>query len=213
MATLTKQSRTLSGLGHSLLWPLLFLLFCGWVIELAGISALQASCSSDPTIQDPTYSRLTLQAGTGCSKALRWVWWILWFEFPVFIGLVIVTALGIAHPGPWLAWSPLLAVVTALQMIGTNVTYNLWEAPNRSGKYNSRAKTAFAGFIITSIANCLLMLAIGMAVHHSYDHSRDDTGYVERRTTYTEPVGTTTATRTAHAARAETEEAGVARVV
>lgn len=49
-------------------------------------------------------------------KALRWVWWILWFEFPVFIGLVIVTAMGIAHPGPWLAWSPLLAVVTALQV-------------------------------------------------------------------------------------------------
>lgn len=43
--------------------------------------------------------------------------------------------------------------------------------------------------------------------------TKDDTGYVERRTTYTEPVGTTTATRTAQATHAETGEAGVARVV
>jgi hypothetical protein len=44
MASLTKGSRTLSGLGHSLLWPLLFLLFCGWVWPIKRWRRLSRGC-------------------------------------------------------------------------------------------------------------------------------------------------------------------------
>lgn len=203
----------MSGLGHGLIWPALLLLFCGWIITLGGLAALQNSCDDEDYINIERISILGVPPAD-CSKAFRWLWFIWAFEFVAFIGIAITAALKYAHPGPWLAWGPLLAIATVLQMIATNIAFNLFDGIGSRGSFDTRAKVAFAGFLITSVANCLLLLAIGMAVHSSYDsgHKKDDDGgYVERRTAYVDPVPveTTGARRT----EAHTESAGVAHVV
>ncbi len=79
MARTTTERDTLSPLGHSLLWPALILAFCGWIVELAGLAALQKACSPAFFGTD-TNAKLT--AGfpllLGCGNQMRFLCFILW---------------------------------------------------------------------------------------------------------------------------------------
>ncbi len=72
--TATRKSHSLNGLGHSLLWPLLFLLFVGWIVELVGLAGLQHRCDSDYFTSTPIYATATqLPSGLACSAPLACV--------------------------------------------------------------------------------------------------------------------------------------------
>lgn len=70
---------SLSPVGHGLLWPAIALGVLAWVVELAGLAAMQAVCS-------PAYfgasADAKLTAGfplaLGCGNQMRFLWFILW---------------------------------------------------------------------------------------------------------------------------------------
>eukprot|EP00891_Asterochloris_glomerata_P003445 jgi/Astpho2/3445/Aster-07045 len=82
-------------------------------------------------------------------------WWVIWLEFAV---LLIAAGLHfMSFRASSVGVVGLLAVVTTLTMYMTNEYYFRYGAVSN----NKRLNTAFAGFIILSICNSLLILVIG----------------------------------------------------
>lgn len=66
----TKRPHSLTGLAHSLLWPLIVVLFLGWVVEIIGLAGLQHNCSDDTFISSPLFATNTqLPSGLVCSTS------------------------------------------------------------------------------------------------------------------------------------------------
>lgn len=164
---------------HALIWPLLALMFAGFVVETGGLAALQQRCWHHPLYP---YSYVELPYSLSCGKVYRWLWWIWAFEFFVFAGLVLCAAMNILDRGIGLGWLALLACVTTLQMWGGNTALDLLDAYSGNGSAaghpgtgvdRARAKTLFAGYVITGVANGLMLLALGTALAMTND---DDNG-------------------------------------
>ncbi|KAK9814531.1 hypothetical protein WJX72_007429 [[Myrmecia] bisecta] len=191
-STANRRIMALSKTAHMVLWPIVFLMFCGWVLELGGLSAVQADCKNEILKSNP-YNSAQLPIAVGCGKVYRYLWWILWFEFPIFLMICAAVAGGLPR-GLGTGLLGLLAVCTALQMWGCNVALNLID--DYTGTRKKRARVLFAGFIITNVANCCAILALGAAEGVLRDSGDDDYGkhgYGRRpRTTGDVPAGTTT---------------------
>jgi hypothetical protein len=174
IATLrTKRLHSLTGLAHSLLWPLIAVLLLGWVVELIGLSGLQHNCSDDTFVSSPLFATNTqLPSGLVCRQVYRWLWWTWVLQLPAFLGVVITAGMQVAHPGAWVGVVGLLSTVSVMQMWCVNVTLNIKDALYY-GEGLMYARTAFAGFLIASFADLMLMLAIGFASSlsfHAHEH-------------------------------------------
>lgn len=74
------RSHSLTGLAHSLLWPIIAVLFLGWVVELVGVAGLQHTCADSIFIGSPQFAmNAQLPSGLLCSTPLK----VLLFLVPV----------------------------------------------------------------------------------------------------------------------------------
>lgn len=81
------RTRPLSATAHALLWPTLLLSLAGWIIALAGISAVQRSCNVHPElISKAPVEQTSALPQVGCRRAFRFPWFVWsgkrgWFFF------------------------------------------------------------------------------------------------------------------------------------
>lgn len=136
MMTNTSSNRNKAHLGLGAL--LLGLAFISWLILLAGCASVQKLDS----------------AGSGTSNSLEFEWWILWFD--AFVLFLAATGHFLGFRAGHAAVVSLLAVVTALAMLWANQ----WNQ-NRRGIHSRRYDTLFAGFLLVSLFNSLLILVLG----------------------------------------------------
>ncbi|DBA94047.1 hypothetical protein WJX77_004403 [Trebouxia sp. C0004] len=136
MMTNTSSNRNKAHLGLGAL--LLGLAFISWLVLLGGVASVQ---------------KLESASGDG-KNSLEFEWWILWFDAFVLFLAATVHFLGFRRSHA--AVVALLSVVTALSMIWCNQ----WNQTRR-GANSNRADTLFAGFLLVSLFNSLLILVLG----------------------------------------------------
>jgi hypothetical protein len=81
----------------------------------------------------------------------------------------------------------LLAVVEVLKMLQTD-NFNQ-QRKYTTGQYKKGAQTAFAGFLIASVAEGILIILLG-ASDHADRHDRHDDNYTGNTTATARPIGT-----------------------
>lgn len=136
-------------LAHSLIWPLLLLTLLVYLVETAGLAAMQHSCSTP-------YSGLSLSLP--CGKELRFLWWIWAFDLFIWVYIVISLCGRMLHR-TFVPIIGLLAACLALQMYACNSSLNVVDA--YSGNTSRRAKVMFAGFLMKSVCDAFLILVLG----------------------------------------------------
>eukprot|EP00884_Botryococcus_braunii_P008538 jgi/Botrbrau1/17686/Bobra.0166s0110.1 len=114
-----------------------------WIILLSGVSSVQYWC------------------GGGCREALGIPWWLVWFQFLVFFGLVInFTILRTeVYKGIRAILLSFLTMTSLLAMIVADRSLNYKGVPTLA---TARVNTAAAGAIMTAIFDMLFIVLLSL---------------------------------------------------
>lgn len=152
--TTTTRTRSRLSPAHLAGWPVLALALISWIILLAGVAALQKSCSND----DNFVAVGSVLPAVGCNRAYKYQWW------KTFLQLFVILAVAAGLAAGWLRMHraillTLLAIITVLLMddVNTFVTLNDIDGLN----YKRRVSTYLAGTILSCFSNFLLIFALG----------------------------------------------------
>ncbi|KAL3151500.1 hypothetical protein ABBQ38_012499 [Trebouxia sp. C0009 RCD-2024] len=140
MMTNLRSNRNKAHLGLGAL--LIALCLVSWLVLLAGIAAVQKR------VKDIGGQ------GSDSSHAVEFEWWILFFE--AFVLFLAATGHFLGFRASHAAVVALLSVVTALSMLWCHNWNQI-----RRGNHDKRSDTVFAGFLLVSIFNSLLILVLG----------------------------------------------------
>jgi hypothetical protein len=147
--------------------PALLLGFIGWGITLVALATLQHRClgnQADANQQiGPAAVLGQYDPNPECSTLYRYSWWIWALETLVLVLLLVASFSFHLRRLPWLA---LLVVVTVLVVDQTN-RYMSFRSLT-SGSVQKAAKVLFAGWLITAIADFLLIIAYGWILDERY---------------------------------------------
>lgn len=137
---------------------LLGLAFATWVVSLAGIASLQSHCGDDVSLPFTTSSGFT-----SCSKALRYDWFIVWFQFFVILvaGAAVATGSGRKGLKGRTAAVGLLSVTALLYIWATNTYFIYNDNLGDLDKWGTQIKVSMAGFLMTAAVDLLMILALG----------------------------------------------------
>eukprot|EP00884_Botryococcus_braunii_P017365 jgi/Botrbrau1/4311/Bobra.0232s0003.1 len=161
------------------LGPLLALAIVAWIVELVGLYFVQKSCNDHSHDANHTWATgAQLPDTNSCSRTYRYLWWSIWYEFPIAIGL-LASLLGWLGSGYNIlrrfrsAFIGLLAASLALHFWATNVTLNLTDTFS-AHKYETdterlRARVTWIGFAVSSALQAALILALGDEDAYAYD--------------------------------------------
>ncbi|PSC69847.1 membrane transporter [Micractinium conductrix] len=143
----------------SAVWAWLFwlLLVCGWILMLGGLSALQNDCGAS-NVTDPTVAgTVGYLAPINCDRFYSYSW----YEF--FMLIIIAAFLGGALVHKWRMGLVGLMVPLVVLLQYTCDTYlGLWETAPSGGNQQSRAKTLFAGSLISTISIYAITILFGV---------------------------------------------------
>lgn len=149
---------------HGIIWPLLLFTLACYIVETAGISAVQHDCNTTNLTQaNAGWVQLPV-GGEDCSRLFRYMWFIWAFNFFVWAYIAFATATSTLHYH-YVSILAFLAITTVLHFWATNVFYNVRDAYNAGIGNHRRATVAFIGYLLKSIADCLLIFAVGLAGH------------------------------------------------
>lgn len=148
--------------------PALLLGFIGWGVTLAGLSALQHRClgnTSGLAGQQIGAANVLGQydANPQCSTLYRYSWWI-WALETLVLGLFLLASFSFHFRR--LSWLGLLIVVTVLVVDQTNRYISFRSLV--TGSVQSAARVVFAGWLITAVADFLLIIAYGWILDERY---------------------------------------------
>lgn len=138
MMTNLRSNRNKAHLGLGAL--LIGLCLVSWLVLLAGIAAVQKAAKAD--------------GNNDSSNAVEFEWWILFFE--AFVLFLAAAGHFMGFRASHAAVVALLSVVTALSMLWCHN----WNQIRRATS-DRRSETVFAGFLLVSIFNSLLILVLG----------------------------------------------------
>lgn len=162
------------GIKAAITFPLLLLTGAAWVVVLGGLAAARHGAG---------------ESGSTFSLGFGWfVWaWEAFVLFMVLLHLIEAGASGLAVTGTGI--SVLVGTALVLTIIETS-DYNNYKnsAHGLSHVARNGLITAFAGFLALSVANTILLLAVGT------DHGRVAETYDAKRSANTGPTGTAATT-------------------
>jgi len=97
-----------------------------------------------------------------CEKVYRYWWFVVALELVIIISLIVVAATG-ALRSQRAAWIGLLAVATVLYISMTEAFYTaeLTAEAQANGELGPRGRTTTAGALMTSVMNCIIIIALG----------------------------------------------------
>lgn len=149
-------------MGHSVLTYLPHLLVIpGFILMAVGVATMQGECGASGANGLYTGGSIGYLSPVTCAKLLSFDWFIVFWEALIWLLLLGFIVSRTVHK--WRAGlNALLITATILTIFFTNVWYRPWSgfAGAFGDSFTRRAKVAFAGGLITSLANILLMMSM-----------------------------------------------------
>lgn len=139
-----------------------------WVVLLAGVAAMQSDCGSS-SYNSPLGSVANYNGPAGCDRFFNLPWWTVWYQFAVLL-FVVVGVFG-APRRTKVAMVGLLCPVLVLLMLTADTFLYYNYIPDAQGL--SRTRTTVAGAIISSVADFLLIIVIGLFSENDEDGGGD----------------------------------------
>lgn len=156
----------MAGAYKPILWTIIVLGFCAWVVALAGISEVTNDCYvsywGNGFYDTRSAPGVLTYLGMNCVRGLQFQWWGVWFEFIV---LVMIAAFAATKnlPAHQATLTGLLATVTAINMMNARIFMQtvssnfVYEVSNRQSGLN----VAAAGYVMFCTFNLMLVLLLG----------------------------------------------------
>lgn len=130
--------------GHTgLVWAVYFLDLLAWIVLLAGLASLQRT----------DY----IERGGTVSDTYSFQWWVVVFQLITLVGVFYAVSMG-HHEIGRVAMIAFLAISTVLLFGETNTFYGPYR---REAEPHRRITTYFAGALISSALNLLLIIFLG----------------------------------------------------
>lgn len=137
----------------------LLLDFCGWVILLAGVSAMQYSCGGSDANLLLSGGSAGYNGAVSCDVYFSYSWWFVFYNLFVLIVSSIALAGSLAKFRPGLVALQAVAAMQAIVLANNYLYFN--DLAIESGTLVARAKVAVAGAVIKAIASLLFIAAVG----------------------------------------------------
>ncbi|KAI3428485.1 hypothetical protein D9Q98_007310 [Chlorella vulgaris] len=143
-------------------WLFWLLLGCGWVIMLAGVSALQQDCGASNVNALGVAGTAGYLAPVACDNFYEYTWWHVWYLFAMWaIVIPVFLAAGWVHKWRMGLIGMLIPLVVLLQYT-CDTFLGLWESGPIGSQTESRAKALFAGSLISAISVYCLIILFGV---------------------------------------------------
>ncbi|KAK2076565.1 hypothetical protein QBZ16_005325 [Prototheca wickerhamii] len=138
-------------------WTSVVLLWISWVVMLGGVGSLQANCGGSGASELLRAGSAGYLAPVSCHRFYSYIWWTLWYDFMALVLLSYVLAKEIVHITRYFVIA-FLAPLTYLLMSTTDVAQAIWHL----GVSQSRAKALFAGTIMSTILQLVMIILLGI---------------------------------------------------
>ncbi|EFN55226.1 hypothetical protein CHLNCDRAFT_134486 [Chlorella variabilis] len=142
-------------------WLAWLLLGAGWVIMLAGVSALQDDCGSSNVNAFGVAGTAGYLAPISCDDFYNYAWWHVWYTFAMLFILPVFLAAGWVHKWRVGLIGLLIPLVVLLQYT-CDTFLGLWETGPQGGSQEARAKVLFSGSLLSCIAIYSLIILFGV---------------------------------------------------
>ena len=142
---------------HAGAWMCWFLDFCGWVILLSGVSAMQQSCGASAADFLLGGGSAGFNAAVPCDVFFEYTWWMTFYNlFLLILTAIVLSTNSLPTFRPGLVTLSAVGAMMSMIIANTYLYYN--SLPTTSGTFTARARVTVAGGIIKAIA---LLLMIG----------------------------------------------------